>query len=184
MHLMMHKSWEYFDHMARATTNIVIWGSQACHFESIKNERIVLNWFFQRFKSKLCNFHYSNRHSLHQKYNRVCARIHMFIPSAKLMIQLLLRLLNSKFFLYKCLKFAELVMDKDLICNLIPSWIYFIVVLKELSMLFFSLLDTLDQIAEVALESLFICLCSNTFIHGTIFIFIINWSFCSFSSNV
>jgi hypothetical protein len=47
-------------------------------------------------------------------------------------------------------------MDKNLICDLIPSGVYFIVVLKKFAMLLLSLLDAFDKVSKITLQFLLI----------------------------
>jgi hypothetical protein len=63
-------------------------------------------------------------------------------------------------------QFAKLIVNKDLICNLIPSRVYFIVVLEESAMLLLSLLYSLYQIAQVDFEAFPVRVGAATLLHA------------------
>lgn len=53
-------------------------------------------------------------------------------------------------------KLTKLIVDENLICDLIPPGVYFIVVFKKFAMLLLSLLDALDKVSKITLQFLLI----------------------------
>lgn len=138
---MLQITGEYFDHIARPAANSIRRGPKACSLESPKSKGVILNGLFQCLKPKLRDFYDFSSNSLHKQNNRLRAIVKFLILLAKLIIHLLLRLLNHQSFLYVPFQFADLIMYEDLVCYFVPPGVDLIVVFKEPTMLFFSLLD-------------------------------------------
>lgn len=75
-------------------------------------------------------------------------------------------------------------MDVDLVDEFIPARVNFIVVLIKSAMVLLSLLYSPHDLGQVALEMSFVIVQTGSPLHFAIFIFIINRSFCSFTTNI